>query len=195
MDKNLKQKINIAYQCYNGAPTKEKPSLFTYVRTYLRCTEFRYIRFYYLCNFYYYNHKKIRFLYYKYKLSQIRHICNVSIPYQTNIGKGLFIRHACAITIYAASVIGDNCSIAQNTTIGLKLGYDLMGGGVGPTIGNNVDIGANVCIIGDVHIGDNVFIGAGSVVVKDVPSYSIVVGNPARIIKKYNHDTKNWERV
>ncbi|MBQ8019953.1 MAG: serine acetyltransferase, partial [Paludibacteraceae bacterium] len=52
-----------------------------------------------------------------------------------------------------------------------------------PTIGNNVSIGANATIIGDITIGDNVIIGAGAVVVKDVPQYSVVVGNPARVIK------------
>jgi putative colanic acid biosynthesis acetyltransferase WcaB len=52
-----------------------------------------------------------------------------------------------------------------------------------PSIGNNVDIGSNVCIIGKVEIGDNVIIGAGSVVVKNIPSNCVVVGNPAKIIK------------
>ena len=67
----------------------------------------------------------------------------------------------------------------QCTTIGNKRDgrNDLI-----PTIGDNVVMGANVCIIGDVVIGDNVIIGAGSVVVNDVPSNCVVVGNPARII-------------
>ena len=47
-----------------------------------------------------------------------------------------------------------------------------------------MDIGANVCIIGNITIGDNVIIGAGSVVTKDVPSDCIVVGNPARVLEK-----------
>lgn len=51
-------------------------------------------------------------------------------------------------------------------------------------IGDNVFVGANVVIIGDVHIGDNCIIGAGAVVVKSIPDNSIVVGNPAHIIKK-----------
>lgn len=52
-----------------------------------------------------------------------------------------------------------------------------------PTIGDNVSLGANVVIIGGVHIGNNVTIGAGSVVVKDVPDNAVVVGNPGRVIK------------
>lgn len=49
--------------------------------------------------------------------------------------------------------------------------------------GINVTLGANVIIIGDVHIGNNVTIGAGSVVVKDIPDNSVAVGNPAIVIK------------
>ena len=52
-----------------------------------------------------------------------------------------------------------------------------------PIIGNNVELGANVIIIGAIIVGDNVSIGAGSVVVKDIPKNSIVAGNPAKIIK------------
>lgn len=53
----------------------------------------------------------------------------------------------------------------------------------GATIGDNVHLGANVTIIGPVHIGDNVTIGAGTVVVKDIPDNSVVVGNPQRIVR------------
>lgn len=68
----------------------------------------------------------------------------------------------------------------QCTTIGKKIDgcNDLI-----PTIGNNVTLGANVVIIGDIHIGNNVIIGAGSVVCKDIPDNSIAAGNPAQIIK------------
>ena len=53
-----------------------------------------------------------------------------------------------------------------------------------PWLGNNVKVGANVVVIGDVHVGNNVYIGAGAVVTKDIPDNCVVVGNPARIIKK-----------
>jgi putative colanic acid biosynthesis acetyltransferase WcaB len=51
-------------------------------------------------------------------------------------------------------------------------------------IGDNVEVGANVCIIGDIKVGNNVRIGAGAVVVKNVPDNVVIAGNPARIIKK-----------
>lgn len=62
-------------------------------------------------------------------------------------------------------------------------------------IGNNVWIGESVCILPGVNIGDGCIIGALSNVTKSIPSYSIAVGNPARVVKKYNFDTKCWERV
>lgn len=63
----------------------------------------------------------------------------------------------------------------------LTIGKGFKGGR--PKIGNNVLVGANVTIIGDITIGDNVIIGAGSVVVKNVPSNCVIVGNPAKILK------------
>lgn len=97
------------------------------------------------------------------------------IPFSTKIGGGLLMAHAYA-TVLNAESIGDNFSFIHCTTIGKK-------GDKRPVIGNNVTLGANVVIIGDVKIGNNVVVGAGSVVVKDIPDNSVVVGNPAKVIK------------
>lgn len=61
-------------------------------------------------------------------------------------------------------------------------------------IGNGCWIGEKACILSGVTIGEKCIIGAGSIVTKSIPSYSIAVGNPARIIKQYNFQTKRWER-
>ncbi|WP_405373425.1 DapH/DapD/GlmU-related protein [Pseudobutyrivibrio sp.] len=63
------------------------------------------------------------------------------------------------------------------------------------SIGEGSWIGEMVCILPGVHIGKKCIIGAGSVVTKSIPDYSIAVGNPAKVIKKYNFKTHNWEKV
>jgi acetyltransferase-like isoleucine patch superfamily enzyme len=62
-------------------------------------------------------------------------------------------------------------------------------------IGKNVWIGANSSILPGVTIGDNSVIGAGSTIIEDVPPYSVVVGNPAKIVRQYDSATKQWKRV
>jgi acetyltransferase-like isoleucine patch superfamily enzyme len=56
-------------------------------------------------------------------------------------------------------------------------------------------IGANSVVVPGITIGKRSQIGAGSVVTKDVPPFSVVVGNPARVIKQYDHESKSWKRV
>ena len=110
-------------------------------------------------------------------------VWGIELPRKLTVGKGLSLYHGHALVLNQGVVIGNNCTLRNSTTIGHK---KLADGSFSacPRIGNNVDIGANVCIIGDVEIGDNVSIGAGSVVVKSIPANSIAVGNPARILEK-----------
>lgn len=106
------------------------------------------------------------------------------------ISGGVFCAHPSSTYLNAHS-IGRNFSCRQNTTIGNKSDDKP---NERPIIGDNVTLGANVVIIGNVHIGNNVIIGAGSVVVKDVPDNAVVVGNPARTIKfRSTQDNVNKE--
>ncbi len=105
----------------------------------------------------------------------------IELPRKLTAGPGLIIYHGQALVVNQGVVLGSNCVLRNSVTIGHKKLADGSFSGC-PRIGNNVDIGANVCIIGDVTIGDNVIIGAGSVVVKDIPAGCVAVGNPARVL-------------
>ncbi|MEQ7799534.1 acyltransferase [Pedobacter sp. ASV1-7] len=100
--------------------------------------------------------------------------------------------------------IGNHVMLAQNIVIsGLNHGYEDIS--IPPAsqpvnvkqimIADDVWIGANSVITAGVSIGKHSVIGAGSVVTKDVPPFCIAVGNPARVIKRYNNETLIWEKV
>ncbi|EKB51326.1 serine O-acetyltransferase [Cecembia lonarensis] len=103
----------------------------------------------------------------------------IDIPDTVKIGKNFRVYHGMGLVIHENTVIGEHVTLRHNTTIGLK-----KENGKAPLIGNNVDIGANAVIIGEIKIGDNSIVAAGSVVISDIPSNVIVAGNPARIVKE-----------
>jgi len=100
--------------------------------------------------------------------------------------------------------IGNDVMFAQNVVLsGLNHGYEDVN--LPPSlqkvetkpivVEDEVWIGANAVVTAGVTIGKHSIVAAGCVVVKDVPPYSIVGGNPGRLLKQYNHETKTWERV
>ncbi len=102
------------------------------------------------------------------------------------IGPGLFIDHGMGIVMGETTVIGSNCTIYHQVTLG-GTGKDV--GKRHPTIGDNVLIGAGAKVLGPVNIGHNTRIAAGSVVLKDLPSNVTAAGVPAIIVRE------NGERV
>lgn len=112
-------------------------------------------------------------------------ILGVELPWNTQVGANLKLLHGVGLVVNCQTKIGTKCTLRHSTTIGNK---KLPDGSYSdcPQIGNNVDIGSNVVIIGSVTIGDNAVIGAGSVVVKDVPPSAVVAGNPAKVIRIHN---------
>lgn len=104
------------------------------------------------------------------------------------LGKRIFINAGCRFQDQGGITIGDDCLIGHNVVIA-TLNHDLAPsrrGDMHPrpvVIGRNVWVGANATILPGVTIGDDAVIGAASVVTKDVPAGSIVVGSPARVVR------------
>jgi len=108
-----------------------------------------------------------------------RFLTGIEIHPAARLGPGLFIDHGMGVVIGETSEVGENVTIYQGVTLG---GTSLERKKRHPTIGNNVIIGGGAKILGPFMVGDNSKIGSGSVVVKEVPPDSVVVGVPGRVI-------------
>jgi len=130
---------------------------------------------------YFYNKKHYFIARYLSEKSKIK--TGIEIHPGAKIGKNLFIDHGMGVVIGETAIIGDNVIIYQGATLG---GTGKEKGKRHPTIGNNVMISAGAKILGSFKVGDNSKIGAGSVVLKEVPPNSTVVGIPGRVVRKDN---------
>jgi serine O-acetyltransferase len=112
-------------------------------------------------------------------LSQVaRFLTGIEIHPAAKIGSGLFIDHGMGVVIGETAEVGENVTLLQGVTLG---GTSLKREKRHPTLGDNVVVGAGAKIIGAFKIGDGSRIGAGSVVVREVPTNSVVVGVPGRV--------------
>lgn len=107
-------------------------------------------------------------------------------------------------TIIGPVTIGNDVRLAQNITLsGLNHNYEdvslpihVQGVYTSPIIvEDDCWIGANVVVVAGVTIGKHSIVAAGCIVTKNIPPFSVAVGNPARVIKTYNFETKTWEKV
>jgi len=119
-----------------------------------------------------------------------------------HIGENSLIGIGCVII--GPAWIGDDVMLAQNIVVSglnhnyrnIRLPIKKQSYTIFPIhIGDGSWIGANAVITAGVQIGKQCVVAAGSVVTKNVPPYSVVAGNPARVVKRYNHDTREWEKV
>ena len=119
--------------------------------------------------------------------------------YNIEVGENFFANYNLTVLDVGKVRIGKNAQIAPNVSIytaghpihpdSRNAGYEY---GIEVTIGDNVWIGGNVCIMPGVTVGDNVVIGAGSVVTKDIPDSVIAVGNPCRVVRAITDDDRDF---
>ena len=118
--------------------------------------------------------------------------------YNIEIGENFYANMGCIILDEAKVTFGDNVFIAPGCgfyTAGHALDVGQRNRGLEYahpiTVGNNVWIGAQVCVLPGVKIGDNTVIGAGSVVNRDIPANVIAAGNPCRVIREITEEDKS----
>ena len=152
----------------------------SFVQRLLRPTELKYIALFRKtesCRF-----KPLK-LFYTVKLKLMSYKTQIQIPARTKIGEGFYIGHTGRVIINPDAVLGKNMNISTGVTIG----YENRGKRQGaPTFEGNCWIGTNSVVVGNVNIGEDVMIAPLTFVNFDVPSHSIVIGNPAKIIHKDN---------
>ena len=117
-------------------------------------------------------------LLYRFLYRFVEWTCGISLPYTVPVGRRVRIWHHSGMVLHARSV-GNDVHIRQNTTFGIahRGQNEAL-----PIIEDGVDIGCNVCVLGNVRIGTGAVVGAGSVVLTDVPARAVAVGVPARIL-------------
>jgi serine O-acetyltransferase len=106
----------------------------------------------------------------------------IEIPRATRVGPGLYIGHYGGITVSSSAVIGRDCNLSQNITIGVSGAGSKRGA---PTLGDNVYVAPGARLVGKINVGHNVKIGANAVIHKDLPDNAIAVLEPGFKIISY----------
>lgn len=109
-----------------------------------------------------------------------------------NIAPGLYLGHAYGITVNPNAKIGKNCNLHKGCTVGQENRGSRKGA---PVLGERVWVGAHATVVGKVTVGDDVLIAPNAYVNQDVPSHSVVVGNPCRVIPRDEATDKYIERL
>ncbi len=156
---------------------KRDPAARSRAEVFLLYSGFKAVRSYRRANWFYRHNMKFmaRFI-----SQRSRKKTGIEIHPGATIGKNFFIDHGMGVVIGETTIIGDNCIVYQNVTLG-GTGKDQ--GKRHPTLGNNVLVGAGAKILGPFKVGDNSRIAAGAVVLSEVPENATAVGVPARIVK------------
>jgi serine O-acetyltransferase len=110
-----------------------------------------------------------------------RFLTGIEIHPAARLGRGVFIDHGMGVVIGETAEVGENVTLYQGVTLG---GTSLKREKRHPTLERNVVVGTGAAVMGAITVGEGTRIGAGSVVVKDVPPNSVVVGVPGKVISR-----------
>lgn len=110
------------------------------------------------------------------------YILGTEIHWRATIGPGMHISHGYGLVIHSNVVVGSGIILRHGVTIGVAHTGDHDDV---PTIGDDVEFGANAIVIGKVQVGDRATIGAGAVIARSVPANALVVGNPGKIVDRH----------
>lgn len=160
-----------------NAVLKNDPAARNKFEVILTYSGFHALLFYRLAHFFY-RHKY--FLIARIISQSARFFTGIEIHPGAKIGSGVFIDHGSGVIIGETTIIGNNVTIFQGVTLG---GTGKEKGKRHPTIEDGVMVCAGAKVLGSVNIGKGAKIGAGSIVLKEVPPYSTVVGVPGRVVK------------
>ena len=117
-----------------------------------------------------------------------RFFTGIGIHPGAQIGRRFFIDHGMGVVIGETTIVGDDVLLYKGVVLG---GTSLEAKKRHPTIGNNVVVGTNAIVLGNITIGDNCKIGAGSVVTKPAPPDSTIVGIPGRTLQSIKEQSKH----
>lgn len=145
----------------------------------MKCPERRFYFWFRLWSYFVRTNKFNLRKYAKIKVYYLNQKYTTDINPAAKIGPGLRLAHIRAIVVREGAIIGNNVTICQGVTIGIKNNLDP---GV-IRIGDNVMVGANSCLIGNLQIGNNVTIGAMSLINKDIPDNTVVYSSNEIIIR------------
>lgn len=106
-------------------------------------------------------------------------VTGADIPLNARLGGGLLLPHPNGVVIHPEAVVGPNCLLFQQVTLGT--GGRKPGA---PVLGGHVDVGAGAKLLGGITVGEHAKIGANAVVLDDVPAGAVAIGVPARIIPR-----------
>jgi len=122
-----------------------------------------------------------------YLQSQVSQNFQIDIHPNASFGRGIMLDHGTGIVVGETAVVGDNCSLLHHVTLG---GSGKKGVDRHPKVGKGVLLGAGCSVLGNIKIGNGCQVGAGTLVIGDLPSHSVAVGVPCKVIGTFRDETE-----